>query len=115
MTRRAGPCRHLAPSAAPPPAIMGIVRNVAKLGYIWPHGCSRVGLIKVLKQNQNQNLHHGNQDLRTRAHLGAVEPVDGCLVCGGHLAIAGVDGDAGLLLDGGEALTTNQRSVFTMI
>ena len=53
--------------------------------------------------------------MRTCAHLGAVEPVDGCLVCGGHLAIAGVDGDAGLLLDGGEALTTNQRSVFTMI
>ena len=53
--------------------------------------------------------------MRPRAHLGAVEPVDGCLVCGGHLAIAGVDGDAGLLLDGGEALTTNQRSVSRMI
>ena len=53
--------------------------------------------------------------MRTRAHLGAVEPVDGCLVRGGHLAVSGVDGDAGLLLDGGEALTTNQRLVFTMI
>ena len=52
---------------------------------------------------------------RTCAHLGAVEPVDGCLVCGGHLAIAGVDGNTGLLLDRGEALTTNQRLVFTMI
>ena len=70
------------------------------------NGCCR--LIKVLK-------HYSNQELRTCAHLGAVEPVDGCLVCGGHLAVPGVDGDAGLLLDGGEALTTNQRSVSTMM
>ena len=67
-----------------------------------------------IKTKNRQNQHYSNQELRTPAHLGAVEPVDGSLVCGGHLAIAGVDGDAGLLLDRGEALTTNQRLVFTM-